>query len=501
MTKEGTIQSEYNKYVSEDRKPYEDRAEVCAKLTLPFLFTESSFNRNEALEDNYVQSLGARAVNHLAAKIVMSLLPPAGQFFRYEPDSVALNELTQGDQDRRQQIASIMSQQSIRVHEEVKAQDIRTPIFNAIRMLLVTGSVLIEKIEGSGVRMFGLRSFVVKRDPRGGMRELIFEESISKDNLPSEIVPESDKEYYNLFTKVKRSSDQWIQTQEIDGQRVDKEVIYNDDEMPFQVLDWTLIDGENYGRSYVSQNIGDLSQYETLSEVLTQGSVIASKTIIFVNPLSAKGTKKRDLVRAKNGAVLNGSAEDVSAFQLQKNYDFQVAEARLQKLERQIGSAFLMQSAVQRDAERVTAEEIKFMAQELETAFAGIYSTLAKNLLKRIVTWIALEIGVQLGDEINTTIIVGVDALSRSAESQKLDAYLSRMANLGLMDYINRAEVATRYAVYDGIDSVGLLKTQTQVNQENAQKQQAMLQQQAQMAGADSLGTDAGKAIVEQAKG
>ena len=143
----------------------------------------------------------------------------------------------------------------------------------------------------------------------------------------------------------------------------------------------------------------------------------------------------------------------------------------------------------------------KFMAQELETAFAGIYSTLAKNLLKRIVTWIALEIGVQLGDEINTTIIVGVDALSRSAESQKLDAYLSRMANLGLMDYINRAEVATRYAVYDGIDSVGLLKTQTQVNQENAQKQQAMLQQQAQMAGADSLGTDAGKAIVEQAKG
>ena len=34
----------------------------------------------------------------------------------------------------------------------------------------------------------------------------------------------------------------------------------------------------------------------------------------------------------------------------------------------------LLNSSVQRNAERVTAEEVRYMAQELETALGGVYS-------------------------------------------------------------------------------------------------------------------------------
>lgn len=42
--------------------------------------------------------------------------------------------------------------------------------------------------------------------------------------------------------------------------------------------------------------------------------------------------------------------------------------------------AFLLNSAVQRQGERVTAEEIRYVAGELEDTLGGVYSILAQEL-------------------------------------------------------------------------------------------------------------------------
>ena len=41
--------------------------------------------------------------------------------------------------------------------------------------------------------------------------------------------------------------------------------------------------------------------------------------------------------------------------------------------------AFLLHTAIQRDAERVTAQEIRYMAEQLETAMGGVYSLLSQE--------------------------------------------------------------------------------------------------------------------------
>ena len=48
--------------------------------------------------------------------------------------------------------------------------------------------------------------------------------------------------------------------------------------------------------------------------------------------------------------------------------------------------AFLLNTAIQRDAERVTAQEIRYMAQQLETAMGGIYSLLSQEFQLPLVT-------------------------------------------------------------------------------------------------------------------
>ena len=64
--------------------------------------------------------------------------------------------------------------------------------------------------------------------------------------------------------------------------------------------------------------------------------------------------------------------------QTDKQYDLRVVVDAIQRFEERMSFAFLLNAAVQRDAERVTAQEIRYMANELETALGGVYSLLSQ---------------------------------------------------------------------------------------------------------------------------
>ena len=489
----------YTKF-SMKRSDYEDRAEAISAVSLPYLMREEGDNGSSSYRDNVAQSFNGRLINTLTAKMGMSLLPPSTSSFRLEPDAEALVELTQGDPDAQAAIYAMLSNVTSRINKEIEAQQIRDTLFDMIRQLIAVGPVVMEKKDkGRGIMLHTLRNIAVDLDSTGEARGICIVEKIKDLPQGIELVESKmkpDGEEYELYTLVKRDSTtgKWTMTQSIDGDIVGEAKTYSDERNPFQYVGWTWVSGDSYHRPYAEDYLPDMEQYNALSNLLTKGSIVAAKVLIFVDEKGNR-TRKSDVANSEHGDVVNGRADDVTAFQLQKNFDFQVPMERLNDIGKNLSLAFLMNESVTRDAERVTAEEIRFMAQELETSsLSGVYSKLSKKVSKWIVQKIMQELGITF-QGIDVNVVTGLDALGRSQEARKLDAYIGRMANLGLMDYVDESELIQRYASFDGIDTTNLIKSPTTVRKER----QARADAQARQVGMESFAQKTGEAVAPQA--
>jgi hypothetical protein len=79
----------------------------------------------------------------------------------------------------------------------------------------------------------------------------------------------------------------------------------------------------------------------------------------FITMVSPTGlTNKKQVAQADNGDVITGREEDVHVLQSNKNADFATADNTMQGVMQRLARAFLVTSAVVRQAERVTAEEV-----------------------------------------------------------------------------------------------------------------------------------------------
>ena len=75
-----TAQGRYEACESE-RETFLDRARDSSKLTLPTLIPPSNYS-NATKYSTPFNSVGARGVNNLASKLLLSLVPPNAPFFR-----------------------------------------------------------------------------------------------------------------------------------------------------------------------------------------------------------------------------------------------------------------------------------------------------------------------------------------------------------------------------------------------------------------------------------
>ena len=90
-------------------------------------------------------------------------------------------------------------------------------------------------------------------------------------------------------------------------------------------------------------------------------------------------TRAKALAESENGAIIEGSANDVSVLQVGKFPDFRVAQETMSKIEQRLSYAFLLNASVIRDSERTTAEEVRMTAQELQDSLGGIYGVLSQE--------------------------------------------------------------------------------------------------------------------------
>jgi len=313
---------------------------------------------------------------------------------------------------------------------------------------------------------------------------------------PQELSPESPDKPYELFTYVCNKGKHWHIHQELGTTPIpDSFGKYPIDKNPFIPLRFSRVDGESYGRGLVEEYLGDLKSLEALTMAIVEGSAAASKVLFLVRPNGT--TRIRSVAEAPSGAIIQGDAQDVSTLQVQKAGDFRIAQESSQKIEERLAAAFLLNSSVQRDAERVTAEEVRFMAQELESTLGGVYSVLSQEFQLPLIN-LLLQKMVKTKkmpkfpkDKVKPKIVTGMEALGRGQDLNKLSQFLEYLAPLGpevIAQKLNIDDYMDRLGASLGIDTGGLIKTDEQIQQEQAEAQQAQKaemqeQQEAQMMG------------------
>ena len=493
VTRQNTAKERYET-LKADRQQFLDRARECSELTIPSLIPDEGHNSTSELYSPF-QSVGARGVNNLASKLLLLLLHPTSPFFRLQVSGDAKKEMEQ-QPDIKTQVEKSLSDIEREVSNKIEELALRTSVFEALKHLIVGGNVLTYLPKDDTMRVYPLSQFVCRRDPQGTLIEIVIKESIAHTALDEDIKEQmkingdyKDDENCDIYTHIyKLDTKKFYVCQEVKGIKIPSTIgTIMADAMPYQALRMVRIDSENYGRSFVEEFIGDLKSLEGLSQSLVESAAASSKVVFMVKPNAV--TRKRDLANTRNGDIITGSEGDVAVLQANKQYDLQVVQQSIQKLEERMSYAFLLHTAIQRDAERVTAQEIRYMAEQLETSMGGVYSLLSQELQLPLVRVLmkrmsqTKEIPSLPKGSIKPTIITGIEALGRGNDLQKLREFVAEIGQLAqinpqVVQALNPNDLLTRLATGLGIDTEGLIKSpqQLQAEQEAAMQQQQMQQ-------------------------
>ncbi len=498
MYQTGTMRGQYERMAAR-RSMYLDRGRDSSRLTIPTLLPDAGNNEATKFPTPY-QSVGARGVNNLASALLLSLLPPNAPFFRLVLDEGEERKIEGIDPTILSEVEDSLSQIERAINKEIESGNMRVSLFEGLKHLIVTGNVLMYMPEDLPVRVCRLDRYVVKRCPQGYARCIILKETVHPSMLPPAIREkvmagvESSQEHVEMYTKQEAIDIDNVEiTQEVGGVPIPEVTQqFKKSEAPFLALRMVRVDGEDYGRGYVEQYYGDLSSLEGLSKAIVEGSAAAAKILFLVNPNGT--TRARTLAESPNGAIREGSANDVSVLQTQKAADFSVAFSAIKQIEDRLSYAFLLTESTIRNADRVTAEEVRLVTQSIEKQLGGIYSVLSQDfqlpMLKRVMKQMSKDKKLPSlpSDKIVPTIITGVEALGRGSDLNRLDSYLAGIAQIlgpqAIQEYVNVSEYLSRRAASLGIDRRGLVRTQEELDQ---MRQQAAMAQMAQQAGPQVL--------------
>ena len=239
-----------------------------------------------------------------------------------------------------------------------------------------------------------------------------------------------------------------------------------------------------------------------MSQALVEGASVASKVIFLVSPSST--TKPQTLSKAGNGAIIQGRPEDVGVVQVGKTADFSTAAQLAAQIEKRILEAFLVMNV--RNAERVTAEEVRLTQLELEQSLGGLFSLLTVEFLVPYLnrTLLILQRSNQIPrlpkDVVRPKIVAGINSLGRGQDNESLTRFMGTVAQtLGpeaLIKFVNPSEAIQRLAAAQGIDVLNLIRTPEELQAE----QQKLMQMQAQKSLVDQTGQIAGTPLMDPQK-
>ena len=483
-----SAKTRYDSLASE-RSQFLNIAEEASKLTIPYLIRgEEEYNYGAKNLTTPWQSVGAKGVVTLAAKLQLALVPVNTSFFKLQVNDSMLGQI---DPSVKTDLDISFAKVEKTIMEAISASDDRVVIHQALKHLVVAGNALVF-MGRDGLKLFPLHRYVIERDGNGNVIEIVTKEKISKKLLP-EFADElsqqpnevgKDNDDVDVYTHVRRDNNRFLWHQEVNDKIIPKSVSKAPVEAtPWLPLRFNTVDGEPYGRGRVEEFMGDLKSLEALSQAITEGSAAAAKVVFVVSPSST--TKPATLAAAGNGAIVQGRPDDIGVVQVGKQADFATAYQMIQTLEKRLSEAFLILSV--RQSERTTAEEVRMTQMELEQQLGGLFSVLTVEFL---VPYLNRKLSVfQKTGEIpkipkgivQPTIVAGINALGRGQDRESLGQFLTTISQTmgpeATQQYINPEEVIKRLAAAQGIDILNLVRSMQEVQGQ----QQAAVQQEQQV--------------------
>jgi len=493
-----------------------NRCEDYAMWTLPYLFPRSGTRDSEL--QGPLDSTGARAVNHLSNKLIMALFAPSQPFFRLTVDDQATEELAAKAKNGDQQALTLISamDEALAKTEKAAMKELnfnryRTEATTAAKSLIVTGNAMLYHPKTGPVQMYGLRDYCVVRDLSGTVIEILTLEKKNLHTFKKELrdkLEQNEGKYGSnkevcIYTQVILEDDmKYHMYQSADDMKLEESsATWTAEDLPYLPLTWNLIRGEDYGRGLVEDYAGAFHALYQLAQSEIDVVAIAADIKFLVDPGSTVDVET--LNASESGSYHSGKEGDVTVLQINKAVDMQMVESMVQRLQQQIGAAFLLQTAVTRDAERVTAEEIRQTANELDLSNGGIYSRFAEEWQYRTAILMLKRIKVDLGDKtIDPQIITGLDSLSRAGDIDNLRLLCSDLQLLNtvpqeILAAIDMSKFVAYCAVRRGVDYQKFEKDQATIQ---AEQQAQMQQMQAQQQGDAQAGIaqEAAKAAFKQ---
>jgi hypothetical protein len=410
------------------------RCEKYAGWTIPTVFPEDTLMEYDEMQLDY-QSVGAQAVTNLSNKIMMALFQPSRPFFRMNLSQEQKQEVLSGGAEEAQIDAALAEAERAALHN-LNATNARIIMHDVMQQLIITGNSLLHAPKGGDMTAYSVRDYCIKRDLRGRVIKIIIKETKSVSGLSDELQEICIKEGYmaeddvSIYTGAMRTGeDKFVVHQELeDLAYIHRKIgVYDKDSLPWIPLTWNLARGKDYGTGLVELYSGDFHKLSTLAQAINDYSLVITDVKNLVNP--AGMTDVREITEAPSGAYVHGREEDIFVHQPQVGGATDFLENQFDKTARRIGAAFLLNSAVTRDAERVTAQEIRMQAQELESSLGGVYSRLATELQLPLAKRLLKDLD-PIFKDIEPVIVTGLESLSRNSELDNFRAFMQDMVAL-----------------------------------------------------------------------
>lgn len=494
------------------------RCEQYAMWTVPSVCPMDNEDGHEQSKGNV--AIGARLVNHLANRVVDTMFPNDRPFFALPLSTDAERKLSEQVEDEKE-LATLVAEVRKATQEIEKAAmrkmnltAYRPIAVQAVQHKIVTGNALLHRNENGKRVVYGVKDFCITRAVNGDPIEVILKDSKLFGSLPVAIQDQltATREDYRddtpvtLYTYYYMKNKKWHRLQGVDAVVLPNSAkSYAPAEVPFLALVWNLSRGESYGRGLVEDEAVTFHNVDVTTLAMIDLIGFAADLKFLVDPSSGMDVDEWNL--AERGSYNPGRKDDITVPDFPKRVEIQIMQQAIEAWERALATAFMMNSAGVRDAERVTAEEIRFYAKELESAFGGLYSRLALDWQQKEAEYLLTQIdfsvygdgGLQTFDVIVTT---GMESLSREGQ---LDNLRLAIADLQMMEAVPedlRATLDKRaFAEFvftnRGVKLAEFVLSEDQMKAQQAQlqaEQERMMQQQANM----NVQEEAGKSAVRR---
>ena len=142
--------------LTKNRTQFLDTAVQCSKLTLPYLIQNDEGRTTHIKLDTPWQSVGAKCVVTLSAKLMLALLPPQSTFFKFQIKDSKLG--TELPAEVRSELDLSFSKLERMVMDSIAASSDRVTIHQAIKHLVVGGNALLF-MGKDGIKHYPLNRF------------------------------------------------------------------------------------------------------------------------------------------------------------------------------------------------------------------------------------------------------------------------------------------------------------------------------------------------------